>query len=616
MMGFRVLVALVSLLALPAVASDKLIQYIEYIGADYSAAVVDGTIVSAAEYAEMQEFSSLIAEEVTTAPTALKQQSAQLKQLIANKADEQDIQALTAAMRQNVIAAMPSIPVPKQSPDLKRGEALFAANCASCHGATAKGDGPAGAQLDPAPTNFHEVERYQARSAYGLFNTISLGVADTGMASFAFLDEQSRWDLAFYVGHIASKGIDTSTVPDALIESSAVKDLLTATPKDVIQLYPDFGEALMSEFRSQPERFFQAKSKNPLVIAQQKLQLSADLYSQNPHAAYDQAVSAYLDGFELVENPLGTINAPLRDQIEHSMMGLRQLLKDPTQKAVVAPRIAEIQTLLKQAQTELSDTQLSSMNVFLAALLILLREGLEALLVVAAIYSVAVKTDKAALRQTVHIGWISALVLGAVTWFIASYVIDISGASRELTEGYTALIAAVILFYMGFWMHSKTSAKEWSDFIQSKVQNAVSGGAYFGLGLVVFLAVYREAFETILFYQALWLQGGEQAQQSFIAGIASALVLLAIVGVAMFKFALKLPLKTFFGSTALLMLVLAIVMAGKGIAALQEAGALAVSQLNLPSISWLGFYPNTQGVLVQTALLLIALVYLVRSRKG
>ncbi len=615
-MAFRVVLVWIALLAFPALASDKLIQYIEYIGADYSAAVLDGKIVSSAEYGEMQEFSSLIAEEVATAPEALQQQSAQLKQLIADKAAEKDIQALTALMRQSVIAAMPSIPLPKQSPDLKRGEALFATNCAACHGATAMGDGVAGAQMDPAPTNFHEVERYQARSAYGLFNTITLGVADTGMASFAHLDEQSRWDLAFYVGHIAGKGLDTTKVPEAMIESGAVKDLLTATPKDVIKLYPDFGAELMSLFRSQPERFFQAQSKDPLVIAQQKLQLSADLYSQNPQAAYDQAVSAYLDGFELVENPLGTVNVELRDQIEHAMMGLRQLLKDPAQKDVVAPRIAEIQSLLKQAQAELSETQLSGMSVFLAALLILLREGLEALLVVAAIYSVAVKTDKPALRHTVHIGWVGALALGVVTWFISSFVIDISGASRELTEGYTALIAAAILFYMGFWMHSKTSAKEWSNFIQHKVQNAVSGGAYFGLGLVVFLAVYREAFETILFYQALWLQGGEQAQQSFIAGIASALVLLAILGLAVFKFALKLPLKTFFGSTALLMLVLAIVMAGKGIAALQEAGTLSVSQLNLPTISWLGFYPNTQGVILQSVLVLIALVYLVRSRKG
>lgn len=615
-MVVRAVLFCLSLVALPALASDKLIQYIEYIGADYSAAVVDGNIVSAAEYGEMQEFSSLIAEEVATAPQALQQQSAQLKQLIAQKAAEKDIQALTALMRQSVISAMPSIPVPQKSPDLKRGEALFTTNCASCHGATAMGDGIAGAQMDPAPTNFHDVERYQARSVYGLFNTITLGVADTGMASFAHLDEQSRWDLAFYVGHIAGKDLDTSKVPAGMIEQDAVKDLLTATPKDVIKLYPDFGAELMGLFRSRPELFFQAQSKDPLVIAQQKLQLSEDLYQQNPQAAYDQAVSAYLEGFELVEGSLNTVNPALRNQIEQAMLGLRQLLKDPAQKDEVAPRIAEVQNLLKQAQTELSETQLSGINVFLAALLILLREGLEALLVVAAIYSVAVKTDKPALRHTVHIGWIGSLLLGGVTWFVASFMIDISGASRELTEGYTALIAAAILFYMGFWMHSKTSAKEWSNFIQHKVRNAVSGGAYLGLGLVVFLAVYREAFETILFYQALWLQGGEQAQQSFIAGIASALLLLAILGVSVFKFALKLPLKTFFGSTALLMLVLAIVMAGKGIAALQEAGTLSVSQLNLPTISWLGFYPNTQGVIVQSLLVLIALVYLVRSRKG
>lgn len=297
------------------------------------------------------------------------------------------------------------------------------------------------------------------------------------------------------------------------------------------------------------------------------------------------------------------------------MLGLRQHIKQQAGLSELTLEIQAIQQLLSQAEAALDNSNLASGNVFLLALLILLREGLEALLVVAAIYSVAVKTEQPALKRSVHYGWISALALGGLTWFIASYVITISGASREMTEGYTALIAAAILFYMGFWMHSKTSNEQWQQFINNQVGKALKTGAYFGLGTVVFLAVYREIFETILFYQSLWLQGGAAHQMSFILGIIAALGLLAILGIGLFKFALKLPLKAFFGSTALLMIVLAFVMTGKGIAALQEAGVIAINQLNTPTISWLGIYPTVQSLAAQLILLVLATVILLNQRK-
>ncbi len=263
----------------------------------------------------------------------------------------------------------------------------------------------------------------------------------------------------------------------------------------------------------------------------------------------------------------------------------------------------------------LANTQLSAQSIWLLSLLILLREGLEALLVVAAIYAVAVKTGRTELKKTVHTGWIAALALGAVAWVAASYLINISGATRELTEGYTALIAAAMLFYMGFWMHSKTSAGEWQRFIQSKVQTAVQGSTQWALAVVVFLAVYREVFETILFYQSLWLQGGALHQTAFIGGILCGLLLLAVVAVGILKYAVKLPLKTFFGGTALLMLLLAIVMTGKGIAALQEAGQLTAIALPVPAFSSLGFYPTLQGAVAQGILLLLALTFLWSARR-
>ena len=612
----KLLLLCLLLVTLPGQASDKLIQLIEYIGADYKEAVQQGQVVNAAEFAEMQEFASLIPAQLPPEQHELQQQAVLLQQLVAAHADEADIQQLTAAMRKAVIATMPAIALPQQAPDRARGQALYQQNCAACHGDSGHGDGPAGTALDPAPTDFHDTERYNARSLFGLFNTISLGVADTGMVAFAHLDEQSRWDLAFYVGALASEAKPAKAVPSVLVSKTAIGHLLTATPHDVAQQYTEHGGALMALFRQHPEQFFNAAEASPLQIAHDKLDLLPALLQQQHYTqAYDLAVSAYLDGFELAENNLAAVDSTLKDQIEQRMLQLRQLIKQQAATTVLQAEISEIQQQLQQAQQALDETELAPVNVFLLALLILLREGLEALLVVAAIYSVAVKTQQPRLKRSVHVGWVAALALGAVTWVVASFVITISGASRELTEGYTALTAAAILFYMGFWMHSKTSAAQWQQFIGQQVNKALKSGAYFGLGLVVFLAVYREVFETILFYQSLWLQGGAVHQSSFIAGIVAALVALSVLGVAMFKFALKLPLKTFFGSTAVLMIVLAVVMVGKGVVALQEAGTMPISPLQLPTISWLGIYPTVQGLAAQLLLLVAAVALFVYQQR-
>ena len=109
-----------------------------------------------------------------------------------------------------------------------------------------------------------------------------------------------------------------------------------------------------------------------------------------------------------------------------------------------------------------------------------------------------------------HAGWIAALALGGVTWLAASYLITLSGADREITEGVTALLAAAMLLYVGFWMHRHAHAARWKAFIETRMTSALSGRTMWALGSISFLAVYREAFETVLFYQALWLEAWQR----------------------------------------------------------------------------------------------------------
>jgi len=186
-------------------------------------------------------------------------------------------------------------------------------------------------------------------------------------------------------------------------------------------------------------------------------------------------------------------------------------------------------------------------------------------------------------------------------------VVTLSGASREVTEGVTALIAAAMLLYVGFWMHRHAHAARWQSFIETRVQAALSGRTRWALASIAFLAVYREAFETVLFYQALWIEAGPSGRLAVVGGFGAAALGLALLAWLILKMGLRLPVGWFFGVGAWLMAVLAVVLAGKGIAALQHAGRLPVEPLDLPTIPSLGVYPTWQGVLTQIALVVLIL---------
>jgi len=233
-----------------------------------------------------------------------------------------------------------------------------------------------------------------------------------------------------------------------------------------------------------------------------------------------------------------------------------------------------------------------------------LREGLEAVLVLAAIFALLIKAGRRDALPYVHAGWIAALVLGGITWFVASYVMVISGATREMTEGVTALVAAAILLYVGFWMHRKAYADRWRTFLQDQLRDALSARTMWALAIVSFLAVYREAFETVLFYQALWIQAAP-AYVPVLGGLLAAAVALVVLSWLILRGSIRLPIGLFFGATSLLLALLAVIFVGKGVAALQEAGTLPIDPVNVPAIPALGVYPNLLGLALQVALILL-----------
>jgi len=295
----------------------------------------------------------------------------------------------------------------------------------------------------------------------------------------------------------------------------------------------------------------------------------------------------------------------LMARIEVAMAELRSRIGGSASIAEVQAQVEVVDSLFDEAEAALSPEMASNVSAFVGAFTILLREGLEALLIVIAIIAFLRKANRTEVMPYVHGGWVGALIAGVFTWGIATYLVGISGASRELTEGFAALFAAVVLLFVGIWMHGKSQAGAWQRYIREKLSQALSKRSAWFLFLLSFVVVYREVFETVLFYAALWSQGNGTA---ILAGGGAAAVVLTGMAWAMLRYSRKLPITQFFAISSVLISVLAVVLAGKGISALQEAGWLSVSVIEFPRIALLGIYPTLQGVLAQLlAVLIIAL---------
>jgi high-affinity iron transporter len=297
------------------------------------------------------------------------------------------------------------------------------------------------------------------------------------------------------------------------------------------------------------------------------------------------------------------------------MASYRNLLRNGGELAQISAMQQQLDTMLAQAQEVMSQQGLSTSGAYTSALVILLREGLEAILVLAALIAFLIKTDRRDAMPYLHAGWIAAVAAGGLTWWASVSLFTISGAMREITEGIAALVAAGILFYVGFWMHSKTNAKQWQQFIEGSVQKALGTSTLWSLTGLAFISVYREMFETILFYQAIWVQSDAAGHGMIFAGMLSAVAALLVLGWLILKYSTRLPLRQFFAVTGAFLFLLAVVFAGKGIAALQEAGNIPYDPMHLPLISAIGFSDSMQGLLLQGIMVALT-AWLLWGRKG
>lgn len=264
-------------------------------------------------------------------------------------------------------------------------------------------------------------------------------------------------------------------------------------------------------------------------------------------------------------------------------------------------------------------------SVFLDSVLIILREGFEAILVVSALAAYLVRTGQKSQVPYLYGGAGGAVVASVLLWVAARSFLVLGGSDREALEGWTILLATGVLFWVSYWLVSKAQADRWQAFVKSRVERAVGRGALFGLAFLSFVVVFREGFETVLFYEAVAARAhGASDQSLLLGGFFTGCAALAALYAVFQLLGPRIPLRAFFNVTGGLLYFMAFRFAGAGIRELQEADVLSQTPVSLlpdsPALAqWAGVFPSLeplalQGVLV--ALAVFAFVYGTRGRRA
>jgi high-affinity iron transporter len=356
-----------------------------------------------------------------------------------------------------------------------------------------------------------------------------------------------------------------------------------------------------------------AQGRHQMTLASQGVSDALDAYKAgDKDKAYTLARSAYLDHFEFVEVPLRLRNPNLVLDTEFTFAELRNDIRSGASVSTVRGSVVKLRHQLLNVDRELAKKGIAApLIAFAFSFTILFREGVEAVLLIAILLGSLAAGSAANYKRPLGLGVLAAIVASGITWVLATLVIDIAPVNRELLEAITALFAVVVLIGVSFWLVQRLEHKRRMEFMRSRTAAAIAAGstaAFVGLG---FTAVYREGFETVLFYQALSLFAAGLGLWVWL-GIAAAVVALAGVGYAILGLGKKLPLKPMLITGASVLLLLSVAFAGNAVRSLQDADVLSITPVHggwarLPVFvaELTGIHPTRQGLITQAVLLAI-----------
>ncbi|MFQ1041406.1 FTR1 family protein [Gilliamella sp. CG16] len=334
-----------------------------------------------------------------------------------------------------------------------------------------------------------------------------------------------------------------------------------------------------------------------------------DLYfMKDPEKAKARVNNAYFGFYEKhgVERAvMSYISGKRGTDTEYQFAKIKRLMSDGASNKTVRAEIDVILKMLHEDANELDGKKESGWSVLLASFIIIFREGLEAILVIAAISAYLVRSGNIQMVKVVYMSSLFAVFASVLAAIALNSIVNLSGANQEIIEGVAMLLATVVLFFISNWMFSKAEAEAWKNYVEGKVKSAISSGSSIALGFAAFLAVFREGAETILFYQAMLSESREHMDMVWY-GLAIGTLVLAIIFIIIRFGTMRLPLKPFFIGTSILMYIMAIAFAGGGVKELQEADIIHVTPVDfVRSIEVLGIYPTVETLLPQIFMVIV-----------
>ena len=403
------------------------------------------------------------------------------------------------------------------------------------------------------------------------------------------------------------------------IENSILPDLAKAeTMTSKLTSVIDTSLSSEKDLKSMGDTSEDQKSgvKNKIDIIRDQLEETLLHYSRGDiQSAHANARSAYLDSYEFVEIPLRAIDPDFTLEVEYQFAELRNLIKQEAPQEEIQEIIIGIRRNLDESERIVSGIgTLAPSIAFTSSFAIIFREGLESVLILGAITTYLEASRNNQFKKYIYYGVITAFAATAVTWVIASYVIEISGANRELIEAIAALSATAVLFYVSFWVLNKIEHKKWMEFVKAKVWQATTTGSVMVFVMLSFFTVYREGFETVLFYQAM---SGFAKYMEIYVGLGFIVGMISLLGLyyVMRKLGRKLPLRALFGLTMGVGAYLSIAFLGNAIRELQiieivpYTGLIGiVPRLDINLAMMTGIYPTLETIIAQIVLLSVYLV--------
>ena len=361
---------------------------------------------------------------------------------------------------------------------------------------------------------------------------------------------------------------------------------------------------------------FKGQVRNDIDTIRLKLDEVVPIYNQNDTSqALATARSAYLDSYENIEIPLRPIDPDFTLEMEIKFAELRNLISSNAPSDEVVSKIAELKSGLDESERFVSGIGVVAPAIaFSSSFSIIFREGLEAALILGAILTYLEASRNEKFKKHVYAGIVLAIALTAVTWVIAQFIIEISGAQRELIEAIAGISAVAVLFWVSFWVLNKIETKKWIEFVKAKVWQATTTGSFMVFVLLSFFTVYREGFETVLFYQALF-SFAKYMEIYVLAGLVLGLAVIIAVVFLVRKLGRKLPLRVLFGLTMGIGAFMSITFLGNAIREFQELGWISttpiyniVPRLDINVATMTGIHPTVETVVAQIILLSIYLV--------